>query len=676
MTKLQRLAAGVCLACAATVLAGCAGDDLRVVPLDRTKSQGKRVTVSGVDRWAHVLGETLELRFGGTPFEGCDLVWTCAALGESLPAQPILRVFWESQEGTRQEPLFSWPTESAPAGDWTEIRVPLRNARAGDAVFRLLPQANQCDSVAIVAPRLESSSLRRKGASDRCNVVLIVMDTFRYDHVSRYGSTTTITPSIDAFLSRCLEFASAYTRTTFTLPSHVSMLTGLPPRSHGVRKNGQVLDASVPTVARLAHAIGYRTGAFFEIATLREPSGFSTGFDSYTFCLKHRDPVLVRSGTWLQSVDREPFFLFVNLATVHLPRHPPQGVWQLSCSLPTGQEYRFRADERMENLNVIAPPGTTKVRFRARQSTRESYNTIREPLRLGLRNWLVDAPDEINLRWETDVEQPANARTGAWDWTRDGLVFTDTATLSIENSSNDTAVVTLGFEASMPRDVLRMHDQMQYALAVAALDSVVGDLLQVVDRFSDPERTAIMLASDHGEGLEDHYRRYHGHEVYDETAHVVLGIRYSDCEPQTISDLVSLDALAPTMLALMNLHSPAWMAHGVLKDPVRHPQNSLVSESFDLAHAADPEPVPDDQAIRTDQWSLIRDHDGVATALYDRCRDLGETENLARSHPQVVDSLGRLLDETTRSQTSLYMPGAVSDDPGLLKALRALGYVE
>ncbi len=667
---------GVWYPCAAAILGCSGGDNLVVVPLDQTVSQGRRVTVSGVERWAYVLGETSELRFGGRPFRQCDLVWTCATLGRNRPAKPTLSVAWEDDEGTGKEPLLLWPSESDSSVGWSEIRVPLKAAHAGDAVFRFLSGADGADSVAIVAPRLEGRGRAGGRPRNRHNVVLIVMDTFRYDHVSRYGSTIARTPNIDAFLASSLEFTDAYTRTTFTLPSHVSMLTGLPPRSHGIRKNGQILDGSVTTAAQLAYAAGYRTAAFFEIATLREPSGFSAGFDSYTFCLKHRDPILVHAGAWLQCVGPEPFFLLANLAAVHLPRHPPHGVWQLFCDVSSGQEYRFRADERMEDLNVLVPPGTTRVRFAARQRTRQPYETIREPLRLGLRNWLVDAPEEMRLGWSTPVEPPPGTPASSWDWRKDGLVFTGEATLCVENSTSDTVVVKLSFEASMPRDVPCPHDRTQYALATSTLDSVVGELIGVIDRFCERRRTAVIVTSDHGEGLENHYERFHGHEVYEEAAHVVLGVHCPECRPRSISGLVSLDALAPTILDLMAVNAPPWMGQRVLTIPTRRTATSLVSESFDIRYATDPEPVPDDQAVRTEQWSLVLDSDRGSTRLYDRQRDLAEMENLAHSHPAIVDSLGRLLGETTRSQTKVYMPGATSDDPELLKALRALGYVD
>ena len=94
-------------------------------------------------------------------------------------------------------------------------------------------------------------------------VILISIDTLRSDHLPAYGYRGVETPNIDAFRRDGILFRNAYSHCPMTLPSHVSILTGLLPTQHGVRDNqGFHFDAAKhPTVASLLRAHGYATGA-------------------------------------------------------------------------------------------------------------------------------------------------------------------------------------------------------------------------------------------------------------------------------------------------------------------------------------------------------------------------------------------------------------------------------
>jgi predicted AlkP superfamily pyrophosphatase or phosphodiesterase len=101
------------------------------------------------------------------------------------------------------------------------------------------------------------------------HVILVSIDGLRADGVQEAGATT-----LRGLLARGSSAADA--RTVFpsrTLPSHVSMLTGLTPQTHGITWNSDRTDdlgvVSVPTVFELAHAAGYRTAAFLSKRKLR-----------------------------------------------------------------------------------------------------------------------------------------------------------------------------------------------------------------------------------------------------------------------------------------------------------------------------------------------------------------------------------------------------------------------
>src|SRR5256714_6258477 len=132
--------------------------------------------------------------------------------------------------------------------------------------------------LALVACRRESVAVFR-GAP----VVLISVDTLRSDHLPAYGYRGVQTPNIDALRRDAILFQRAYSHCPMTLPSHLSILTGLLPTEHKVRNNiGYRFDGTkFPTLAKVLRDHGYRTGAAVSSYVLRGDTGINSGFDFY-----------------------------------------------------------------------------------------------------------------------------------------------------------------------------------------------------------------------------------------------------------------------------------------------------------------------------------------------------------------------------------------------------------
>ncbi len=166
--------------------------------------------------------------------------------------------------------------------------------------------------------------------ASRPNVVLITVDTLRADRV-RHG----LTPSIDAFMDTGIRFDNARAAVPLTLPSHVTIMTGVLPPVHGVRDNGQAFKPGPPTLARVLRDRGYRTAAFVGAYVVNRIFGLGDGFDVYDDRV-HRNAALGaqleaerRGGEvvdaalgWLGGTS-QPFFLWVHLYDPHAPYDPP-----------------------------------------------------------------------------------------------------------------------------------------------------------------------------------------------------------------------------------------------------------------------------------------------------------------------------------------------------------------
>ena len=169
-------------------------------------------------------------------------------------------------------------------------------------------------------------------------VILISIDTLRSDHLPAYGYRGVETPNIDAFRRDAILFRNAYSHCPMTLPSHLSMLTGLLPAQHGVRDNqGFRFDATKhPTVQSLLHAHGYATGAAVSSFVLRAETGISNSFDDYDAAIETYAGSLFadfqrpgnvtedRAEKWIEARTAQPFFYFFHIYEPHVPYEPPE----------------------------------------------------------------------------------------------------------------------------------------------------------------------------------------------------------------------------------------------------------------------------------------------------------------------------------------------------------------
>ena len=169
-------------------------------------------------------------------------------------------------------------------------------------------------------------------------VVLVSIDTLRSDRLPAYGYRGVATPHLDRFRKEAILFESAWSPCPMTLPSHVTMLTGLLPPEHSVRNNvGFAFDGRAhPHLPGLLKASGYATGAAVSSYVLRGETGLAAIFDSYEDSLDPRTgggfADQQRPGTltgalakrWIGEHGGAPFFYFFHIYEPHVPWSPPE----------------------------------------------------------------------------------------------------------------------------------------------------------------------------------------------------------------------------------------------------------------------------------------------------------------------------------------------------------------
>jgi arylsulfatase A-like enzyme len=168
-------------------------------------------------------------------------------------------------------------------------------------------------------------------------------------------------------------------------------------------------------------------------------------------------------------------------------------------------------------------------------------------------------------------------------------------------------------------------------------DAQLGRLLEALDRLHLTDRTIVIVAGDHGEGLGDHGEETHGLLLYDSVLRVPLIVRAPAVRPRRVAHVVSLVDVAPTVLELLGIDAPrsdgrslAESLNGGRIDAEAYAE-SLYPMRMGLA------PV---HTLRDGRFKLI---DGPRPELYDLHTDPFEEHNLIDTRPRVAGAMGSRL---------------------------------
>lgn len=166
------------------------------------------------------------------------------------------------------------------------------------------------------------------------NVILVSIDSLRADHMGAYGYQRDTSPTFDALARDGLLMRHCVSTTSWTLPAHMSILTGRSLLGHGVVSDDRSLPDSVPTLAESFQKAGYATHAIVSAPYVNSRYGFAKGFDEYDdktiFFATNEDsyrsvtaPQLLEATTAFLDRPRDrPFFLFLHSWDVHYDYAP------------------------------------------------------------------------------------------------------------------------------------------------------------------------------------------------------------------------------------------------------------------------------------------------------------------------------------------------------------------
>ncbi len=440
---------------------------------------------------------------------------------------------------------------------------------------------------------------------DAPNVLVIVVDTLRADHVSSYGYARPTTPSLDRIAQQGILFENAISTSSWSLPSHVSLVTGRYLFEHGV--------GNVQPEPWLGWD-GKGLGGFATLGEALQQKGYRTGAFSANRTYFSRDLGFGRSFVHFEDYFHSPADMFVRtlygreFARIYLKRSEHSLVKRIL----RGLGWTGLLDQDAEGSGSYG--GAFGIRKRADVVNKEAMD------------WIGAAGQRPFFAFLNyfDVHDP------------------------------------YGGPRAYPKPAWPQRTSIDaYDNGVKYVDDYVQQLMDELNQRGLAKNTLVVITSDHGESLGQHHLETHGRALYWELIHVPLVIYYPGHVPAgvRVERPVTNAAIPGTVLQLVGgveskFPGPAlsvlWkapMAAARWPDPLAE----LVQNKYPGKHDKEADqlvPTATSGAMRSivsSKWHLIV-HDKLGDQLYDWTRDPEEFTDLISTPEGKAYALGLKLE--------------------------------
>lgn len=434
------------------------------------------------------------------------------------------------------------------------------------------------------------------------NVIVIALDTWRWDHAGYNGNAAVRTPSIDAFAQRATIFDRAYVTSFPTVPMRTDCFTG---NTNFPRYGWKKLGPEEILLTEVLREAGYYTGLVLDTLNM-VPTDFPRGFHD------------------VHKIDKPPSNTTDPASIVH-PVDPD--------NIRQGGKQRARQMAAMSHFEHESDWFVARTMSTACDWLQENYRRDRFFL------W-VDT-FEIHEVWHTPeyyVER--------YDPGYEGL---------------DYDFPNYGY-ADIYSEAELNHMRAHYAAEVTLTDRWVGHLLRQIEEMGLFENTMIVLISDHGMGLGEH-NRTGKHTVdpedpwpmYEEVARIPLLVHIPGRGkmPKRIEALAQPADLMPTILDVCgvkgpNMYGKSWLP--LMTGKTKKNWDYLFSSIHNGGGEGDIPIVRSYATVTSSRWSLIAGQEGHRPELYDRQADPQQQRNLADRKPDVVRKMQGELVQFLREQ--------------------------
>jgi len=486
-----------------------------------------------------------------------------------------------------------------------------------------------------------SKTGRPPAEPERPNVLWVVWDTVRADHLSLYGYERDTTPRLNAWARGARVFDDCRATASSTTPSHASLFTGLYPCEHATHADHPLLSDRFTTMAEMAQRAGYRTYLFAANPHVSKQENMHRGFDTeeHPWDAEHRDEAYRIVDAKLDPADRSS---------------------ELSIGLQQEQVniWHIKACGELAESSLVKWLGRTDPQkpYFAFLNYMEAHRPY-IPTRAARQQFMT--PEQIELSYRID-----RSWVPMWAHTF-GLREYSAAELEL---------------------MARVYDACLYEL-----DQLFAHLLETLEAGGHLKNTIVILTADHGEHLGEHHLLDHQYSLYDPLIHVPLIVYYPPkFAPGHERRPVMHFDIMPTLLEILKIDPPAgWQSRAVslLSPQVERMRLAEFLGVFDAPFAAirrywptwDPTPWTRQlRAYRSGAYKLIWASDG-RHELYDIAADPGELVNLYTTDAARARALLSELDGFL-AKLQQWQPSAEEPEHRLTPEERArlagLGYAE
>jgi len=224
---------------------------------------------------------------------------------------PAVRIYCDGRLAER----LSGPEGMA----WSDVRVDLAGHAGADC--RVVFDAG--------SPLWVAACELTPTATQRPNVLVVLIDTLRPDHLGCYGYARTTSPHMDALAADGVILHDTFSQASWTRPAVGTLFTSVYPKGHGAVDRPDLLRQDLPTLAQAFRDDGYETHAFVANPSVLPQWGFGPGFTRYGDI----DAMVVESGKDAHVIDAgiaaiehaqgRPWFLYLHAMGPHSPYDPP-----------------------------------------------------------------------------------------------------------------------------------------------------------------------------------------------------------------------------------------------------------------------------------------------------------------------------------------------------------------
>ncbi len=341
----------------------------------------------------------------------------------------------------------------------------------------------------------QGENLIFKGKPD---IIFVLIDTLRADHLSCYNYTKETSPFIDKMAKEGVLFENNFTQACWTKPSTASIFTSLYPSQH----NALVLNDRVPeralTLPEYLKKTGYHTALFSANANVSPEMGFGQGVD-YFF---NTHKMSMSDAGLMNQFFKKYFPVFHRICNVSGKKSADTGYLDI--------ELNRQIERYLEGLDDA--PLFLYIHY-------NSPHNIYSP------------PEPYRFMFQPDDKKPV---------------------IDVPQKSLNV------FE---PGPILSERDHLSliasYDGEIRYVDSIIENLFNILEKSRNIQNNIVIITSDHGEAFYEHSGWEHSHSLYNELLHVPLIIKAPcfDADLRINSYVRSID-IFPTILSLAEISVP------------------------------------------------------------------------------------------------------------------------